>query len=731
MKRLGGRGLARILILLLWLALPGSGEAAGGRQYNRVVSLVEDAAGNLAVVNTSQAMPLSRPAVQYLPGPNGETVLAADFPGLVWSEPARQITPAAGGIVSVHFGQLQVNPPVTRIAIGTYQPRLLRDVSFRASPGALIVKWRASVPARRAGARARGKGQVARVASPASSTDIGLGPDRQAQKDGGNSRYRSGSGQPAPGQGQLAWIGSSGSLTDIGLAYSRRVGQDVGESGPGSKTGDIASVSKNQPADKEGRIPEGGQPARTGTRTAPLPGPVQPGLPAVRAVARPPANQADGRQPAATTSPGAAPEKQAGRWRRALRHLFGRPEQSSPVPAGQAAQPGAAVAPVARATTACRAATALPAGAREPVGNIDPNRAALPEPGADSPAAAGLPRLSVTAGDSFRLGLVGVRPLAYRSFRLHDPERYVVDLESAGALANLPAPDVAPGPYVRSLRVGNPDGDKQIARLVLDLASSEVTVRESPAPDRLALTVVVGGEPAVQIPLRVPPGTKIVLDAGHGGSDPGAQRGDIAEKELTLGIADRLKKILEAGGARVIMTRADDSAVSLEERVALTNSVNPDLFLSVHINSLESDSEIHGIETYYQTEASRELARQVHQSLVARLKAPDRSVRKARFYVINHTSVPAVLAEVGFISNKEERGKLISSDYQDEVAGALAQGVILYLSRRDDLAAVKDRSGTHGLPKQSETVGAAGGPSLAAATARTARRTQAREGSTN
>jgi N-acetylmuramoyl-L-alanine amidase len=111
--------------------------------------------------------------------------------------------------------------------------------------------------------------------------------------------------------------------------------------------------------------------------------------------------------------------------------------------------------------------------------------------------------------------------------------------------------------------------------------------------------------------------------------------------------------------------------------------------VSVHINSLEANSTIKGIETYYQSEQSQELARSVHQSLVERLKAPDRSVRRARFYVINHTPVPAVLAEVGFISNKEEREKLISSDYQQEIANGIARGVILYLSKRADIAQMR------------------------------------------
>lgn len=225
-------------------------------------------------------------------------------------------------------------------------------------------------------------------------------------------------------------------------------------------------------------------------------------------------------------------------------------------------------------------------------------------------------------------------------------------------------------------------------RLVLQLQDDTVSVDESfnNGSSYITLTLAKGLGRALSMssagPIllpRAPSETLIVLDAGHGGSDPGAMRGDVQEKEITLAIINKLKKIIESKGARVVLTRSDDSFISLEERVRITNAVQPNLFLSVHINSLESTSDIYGVETYYQTDRSRPLADKVHQSLVAGLGVPDRFVRKARFYVINHTPVPAILAEVGYITNKMERDRLISSDYQSKVAGALARGVMLYL----------------------------------------------------
>jgi N-acetylmuramoyl-L-alanine amidase len=187
-------------------------------------------------------------------------------------------------------------------------------------------------------------------------------------------------------------------------------------------------------------------------------------------------------------------------------------------------------------------------------------------------------------------------------------------------------------------------------------------------------------------------GLTVVLDPGHGGSDPGAQREGIQEKEITLAIVNILKKFLEDRGIKVLLTRSDDNFVSLEDRVKIANTIEPDLFLSVHINALQNDPDVHGVETYYKTPQSRELAESIHDSLVGYLGIPDRLVRKARFYVINHTDVPAVLAEVGFISSQEERQRLISSDYQDRVATALEHGVILYLAKAKELAQKSESS---------------------------------------
>jgi len=307
----------------------------------------------------------------------------------------------------------------------------------------------------------------------------------------------------------------------------------------------------------------------------------------------------------------------------------------------------------------------------------------------------------------FRVELPQGNEISFKGFRLHDPERYVIDIPGCRSIVNAEVPDITQSKLVSSLRVGVPSEGDGVGRLVLQLTDNQVNVADSFTPGANFFTITLGKglmmsseskptgggstattsekfnspyiSPGPIIVPRAPSETVIVLDAGHGGHDAGAVRSDIQEKDITLSIIQKLKKVLEAKGARIVLTRQDDTFISLEERVRITNQVGPNLFLSVHINSLEGTSTTSGIETYFQTELSRPLAERVHASLVAGLAAQDRSIRRARFYVINHTPVPAILAEVGYITSKIERDKLINSDYQQKVASSLARGVMLYL----------------------------------------------------
>lgn len=174
------------------------------------------------------------------------------------------------------------------------------------------------------------------------------------------------------------------------------------------------------------------------------------------------------------------------------------------------------------------------------------------------------------------------------------------------------------------------------------------------------------------------------MDAGHGGTDSGAIRSGVKEKDLNLAIAARLARVLKARGATVVMTRSGDHTVNREGRVNVTNTVCPDAFLSVHSNaSRQKSSSLNGVEVYYYTPQSRALAVLVRDALVSEVKAADRGVRWSELYVIHHTDVPAVLVEAGYLSHSRERSLLATEDYQQQIAEAIANGVECYFSAKE------------------------------------------------
>jgi len=170
-----------------------------------------------------------------------------------------------------------------------------------------------------------------------------------------------------------------------------------------------------------------------------------------------------------------------------------------------------------------------------------------------------------------------------------------------------------------------------------------------------------------------------VIDPGHGGYDTGASHGGFEEKSITLVISNLLKKYLEDANIRVFLTRDDNSFLSLAERVEITNSIRPDVFISIHANALVTSRGIRGVETYYFTTQSQRLAYFIHKSILNHLNIPDHYIRKAKFYVIRHTSSPSVLAELGFLTNHYDRQLLTNSTTQDKYAKALAEAILKFL----------------------------------------------------
>ena len=174
----------------------------------------------------------------------------------------------------------------------------------------------------------------------------------------------------------------------------------------------------------------------------------------------------------------------------------------------------------------------------------------------------------------------------------------------------------------------------------------------------------------------------IVLDAGHGGKDPGANNGDAIEKEITLSIAEMTQEILEDAGYKVKLIRDDDCFVELTERSEIANRKNAKVFVSIHCNSSE-DGEGKGIETFYteqKGEADENLATLLHEAIIKYTEAVDRGVKTADYTVLVRTKMPAVLIETGFLTNSTECELLTDEDYQRKLAEGIAEGIILYLN---------------------------------------------------
>ncbi len=191
----------------------------------------------------------------------------------------------------------------------------------------------------------------------------------------------------------------------------------------------------------------------------------------------------------------------------------------------------------------------------------------------------------------------------------------------------------------------------------------------------------------ISIPISIPirkkeSGEKIVIiDPGHGGVDYGAIRAGINEKDIVLDITQRIEAILKTKGIKVVTTRREDKTLSLQERVDIAEANSADLFVSVHVNA-SVKNEISGIETHYYHDYSIPLAQVVHQSMATYICSKNRGLFKSKFYVINHTTMPAILVEIGFLSNDAERAELISEKRKQTTATAIAEGIINYYKQQ-------------------------------------------------
>ncbi len=187
-------------------------------------------------------------------------------------------------------------------------------------------------------------------------------------------------------------------------------------------------------------------------------------------------------------------------------------------------------------------------------------------------------------------------------------------------------------------------------------------------------------------------GRTIVVDPGHGGTDTGAVGvGGLREKDITLEVSEKVRDILENSGVKVVMTREDDrdvygptatDAQELQARVDYGNfTPNVDVFLSIHCNAFTSESS-NGTSTYYypKTWLDALLAQNLQDGMVEHGDRRDRGIHEARFYVCRHSSMPAALVELAFITNYVEGNLLADEDFQNEMAQGIAEGLANYFA---------------------------------------------------
>jgi N-acetylmuramoyl-L-alanine amidase len=167
----------------------------------------------------------------------------------------------------------------------------------------------------------------------------------------------------------------------------------------------------------------------------------------------------------------------------------------------------------------------------------------------------------------------------------------------------------------------------------------------------------------------------VVIDAGHGGHDRGGIPGQrVAEKVMTLDVAQRLRNVLQASGYHVVMTRDSDVFVPLGTRVAIANSYRNAIFVCVHFNATNR-SGASGIETYFYSRDSLPLASAIHHFVVGGAPSASRGVRRRGYYVLRKTSIPAVLVECGFLTNPTEAAYAQTASYRQKLAEEIAAGV--------------------------------------------------------
>jgi N-acetylmuramoyl-L-alanine amidase len=256
-------------------------------------------------------------------------------------------------------------------------------------------------------------------------------------------------------------------------------------------------------------------------------------------------------------------------------------------------------------------------------------------------------------------------------FSLQGPNRYVIDIPNAVLdpslykdAINKSGETVSQNVYVANVRYSVFNNNPYTVRIVLDMKQAAELKWES-GWSTAALVGVL--QPKTKF--------KVVIDPGHGDQDPGAKAvNGRTEKEFNLTMGQKVYNLLQnVPQIQPLMTRNDDTFIPLDDRAQYANNLNADVFVSIHGNSYVATST--GTETYYYKADSTEFAQIMHKHLAAATGLPDRGVRQQPFRVVKITNMPAVLLEVGYLSNARDTALMFDDAFQNQVAAAIVAGI--------------------------------------------------------
>jgi N-acetylmuramoyl-L-alanine amidase len=281
--------------------------------------------------------------------------------------------------------------------------------------------------------------------------------------------------------------------------------------------------------------------------------------------------------------------------------------------------------------------------------------------------------------------IVANAPFEYTQFFLASPDRLVVDLKGI-AVGDLPLITNVNSDTIKLIRTGYFQKNPDITRVVFELlGGAQYDISISSDHETLTVQTYI---PDIDNSYS---GKIIAIDAGHGSPDPGCiGKMGTKEKDVTLDIAKRVKRILDSRGAKVIMTRpGENEAESLLKITDIANRAKADVFVSIHINATESTAlggtmtfVLSGSSTETRIKESNRLAKIIQGELVRSLGLKDMGVRSANFAVLRTTKMPAVLCELAFISNPAEEKKMNTDDFRNKAAEAIVKGIGLYFSEK-------------------------------------------------